>query len=214
MAAITETPHPGNFLLTEANGHRSREAITVLSGQNLKAGAVIGKVTVGAATGAMDAGNTGDGAITAAPTVGAGAKEGVYALTCIESSADGGVFQVEDPDGIAIGAATVGVEFSTHLTFTITDGSPDFIVGDRATITVASGTDKVKEWNPANTDGSQTVAGVLYAAVDASSADKAGVIIVRDAEVIDDELEWFTGATTGNKTTGKTELETLGIVAR
>lgn len=43
--ALTETGHAGGFLLSEANGARSREKITVVSGQNLKAGAVVGKIT-------------------------------------------------------------------------------------------------------------------------------------------------------------------------
>lgn len=214
MVAITEAPRAANFLLSETNGYRSREAVTVLSGQTLKAGAVIGKVALGTAVGAADAGNTGDGTITAAPTVNAGAKEGVYALTCIESATNAGAFQVEDPDGVTVGVATAGVEFAGVLTFTIADGATDFVAGDRFTVTVAAGTGKVKEWNPANADGSEVVAGVLYAPVDATAADGAGVIIRRDAEVIDAELEWFTGATADNKTAGKAGLETLGIIAR
>lgn len=43
--ALTEGKYAGEFLLTEANGYRSREEITVVSGQNLVAGAVVGKIT-------------------------------------------------------------------------------------------------------------------------------------------------------------------------
>lgn len=61
---ITESAHAGSFILSEANGKRSRENITVVSGQNLKAGAVLGLITAsgkyaayddGAATGIEDA---------------------------------------------------------------------------------------------------------------------------------------------------------------
>ena len=36
-ATLTEGQHTGEFVVSEANGTRSREKITVLSGQNLKA---------------------------------------------------------------------------------------------------------------------------------------------------------------------------------
>ena len=42
-----ESTHPGEFLISEANGDLSRENVTLLSGQNLASGAVLGKITVG-----------------------------------------------------------------------------------------------------------------------------------------------------------------------
>jgi hypothetical protein len=45
MTAISEGAHPGEFILSEANGHRSRENATLITGQNLGAGAVLGKIT-------------------------------------------------------------------------------------------------------------------------------------------------------------------------
>ena len=99
----------------------------------------VGAPTAGAATGEAVAGNTGAGTITASPTVGAGAKVGVYRATCIEPGAGAGTFTVEDPDGIEVGVATVAVEFTGGgLTFTIADGDPDFAAGDAFTITVAA----------------------------------------------------------------------------
>jgi len=41
----TESTHAGEFLLSEGNGRISRETITLVSGQNLSAGTVIGKIT-------------------------------------------------------------------------------------------------------------------------------------------------------------------------
>lgn len=41
MTTFTEGKHPGEFLLSEANGHRSRKTGTVLSGQALVAGQVV-----------------------------------------------------------------------------------------------------------------------------------------------------------------------------
>lgn len=45
MTSITETGHAGGFILSEANGNRSREEATIVSGQNLGAGAVLGKIS-------------------------------------------------------------------------------------------------------------------------------------------------------------------------
>ncbi len=145
--------------------------VTLLEGQNLPAGAVLGKITVGAATAAAVAGNTGTGTIGAV-TTGAGAKAGIYRLVCIEPATGAGKFLVEDPDGITVGVATVGVAFSGVLGFTIADGDPDFVSGDAFTITVAAGSKKYKLSVLAATDGSQIPCGILVKPVDATAGDK------------------------------------------
>lgn len=46
MTVLIETRHPAEFILSEANGQRSREAITIASGAGIiAAGTVLGKVT-------------------------------------------------------------------------------------------------------------------------------------------------------------------------
>lgn len=47
MTVLSETVHPGEFLLSESNGHRSREAVTVTVSGATKwvSGTVLGKVT-------------------------------------------------------------------------------------------------------------------------------------------------------------------------
>lgn len=214
MTTFTEGTHAGEFIVSEANGNRSREKVTVLSGQVLKAGAVLGAVLLGAGSSAAFAGNTGNGAMGAI-TVGAGAKPGAYKLVIIEPGANAGVFTVEDPDGVVIGRGTVAVAFNLGgLTFTLADGATDFVAGDGFTITVAAGSGKYKEYNPANADGSSVAKAVLYDAVDATGGDKPGVAIVRDAEIRDGDLQWFAGATTNQKTTGKGELALAGLISR
>lgn len=47
MTTQNETTHAGDFILSEANGNRSRDNATLISGQDLQAGAVIGKITSG-----------------------------------------------------------------------------------------------------------------------------------------------------------------------
>lgn len=56
-------------------------------------------------------------------------------------------------------------------------------------------------------DGTQTAAGILYAAVADSAADQKAVVIVRDAEVVSAEL-------TGIDAPGKVELKAIGIICR
>ena len=121
MPVLNEGRYAGEFVVSEGNGKISRETITVLSGQNLQAGAVLGKVT-------------------------------------------------------------------------------------------ASG--KYEALAPAAVDGSETAAGILYDAVDASAADAEGVAIVRLAEVNAAELVWPEGITGPEQTTALGELAALNIIAR
>lgn len=211
--SLTETNHAGEYILREANGSRSREEVTILSGEVLKAGHVLGVVAIGGATPAAVAGNTGDGTMGTV-TVGA-AKAGVYRVTFIEPATDLGRFIVEDPDGVNVGAGVVGTAFTGGgLSFTIADGATDFVSGDAFTITIAAGSGKYKEYDPTNTDGSQVAVAVLYDAVDATLGDLPGVITARDAEVVAAMLSWFSGASGGQIATGVAELALKGIIAR
>jgi hypothetical protein len=169
--------------------------------------------TVGAA--AVLNTNTGNGTVSG-EAVGAngGAQRGTYRILFVEPVTNLGTFQVIDPNGVYVGDGVVGTAFDNQITFTIADGATDFVAGDSFTITVTLGTYKVKEYNPSNTDGSQRVYGVLYDNVDASSADKAGVAIVRSAEVRDADLSWFSGATSTQKQTAKDALAAAGVIAR
>ena len=210
---ITEGMHRGEFLVSEANGTRSRKAITVLSGQNLAAGAVLGAVNTGTAAATAFTGNTGNGAMGAI-TVSGAAKAGVYKLTIVAAASDAGSFQVEDPGGVMVGTGDVAAAFSGGgLAFTLADGATNFAVGDGFNIAVDVSATKYKEYNPSNTDGSQTAMAILWGAVDASDADAAGVAIVRDAEVNASELGWFASATDEQKSAGQSDLAVNGIIA-
>lgn len=213
MTEIIEHQHTAEFIVTEANGSLSRESVTVLSGQNLQPGHVLGKVAVGEATGTADSGNIGNGAITAV-SAGDTAKAGAYVTTCIEPATNGGTFSVEDPDGVNIGTAVVGTPFAGPVNFTIGDGATDFAAGDRFTVTVAEGSGKYKEYNPANTDGSQAAAAILIDHANATAGDCAGVILARHAEVNKAELVWFEAATNEQKAIALAQLKAYDIVAR
>lgn len=219
MTVLTEGRHAGEFLVSEAEGTRSREQIVIGSGADLVPGTVLGRVTVGAfsAIAAAVAGNTvGSGALTLAdPATGTGVKAGVYRITCIEPASNAGKFLVEDPDGINIGVATVAVAFDGVIKFTIADAT-DFVSGDAFTVTVsmAAASGKYKALDTSATSGLQTAAGILWDHADASGADARGVAIVRDAEVNADELTWPDGISGGNKTAAIAVLAAAGIILR
>lgn len=220
MATYNEGKYPGDWLKFEAPNDYSREQIVILAGSGaaraLTSGMVLAKITKGVAAGAVVAGGTGNGTITAAPTVGAAAKVGVYRLTCIAAVTNGGIFMVQDPDGIQLPNAVVGTEYTTHLTFTIADGSTDFAAGDSFTITVAAGSGKWVQLDDTNTTtGIHVPAGILF--IDASAADGtdgAGVAIVRDAVINTDQIVWPAGADANEKAAALAVLKSLGIVAR
>lgn len=100
---------------------------------------IAGGVALSAAAAAR-AGNTGNGAITAAPAVTGAADEGVYTLVAAEPGADGGVFRMEDPEGVFLGTVRVGVAATLGGVgpFTIADGAADFVAGDTFEIEVSS----------------------------------------------------------------------------
>jgi hypothetical protein len=219
MSVLTERKYLGDWLKWEPDSQYSREVLTVLAGSGadrvLTTGMVLGRINKGAATGAAVAGNTGNGTITANPAVGGAAKPGVYRLVCIEPATDVGKFSVEDPDGVLIGVATVGVQFTTHLTFTIADGSTDFASGDSFTITVAAGSGKVKQIDFAATDGSDAACGILLLDTTApDGVDKSGVAIIRNAIVSDNGITWPAGATTNQKNAATAQLKSAGILVR
>ena len=121
MAILSEGKHTGEFIVSQANGARSRGTGTVLSGETLEVGELVGIVTA----------------------------SGKYAA--YDNGAD---------------------------------------------------------------DGRETVAGISYAEVDASSGDVTGaVFVLRDAEVRATDLTYNT-AVAGEITTANTELEALGIIVR
>ncbi|HXC40810.1 MAG TPA: head decoration protein, partial [Burkholderiales bacterium] len=138
--SLTEKAHAWGFLLSEQdNGNLSRDNGTLISGQNLGAGTVLGKITLGTATAAAKAGgNSGNGTITmdGSTPVLAFADVGVYTVRCITAAANGGVFEVKNPTGRSLGTVTISGgaggtgSFADQVKFVLTDGTGDFAVGD------------------------------------------------------------------------------------
>lgn len=121
MTTLVEGRHAAEHLVSEANGTRSRDVVTLLAGVSYPAGAVLGKIT-------------------------------------------------------------------------------------------ASG--KFKLLAPAANDGSESAAAVLFAPVDATAADKPGVVNSRDTEVQGAALAWPDGIGAPEKTAALAQLAARGIVAR
>lgn len=216
MTEKVETLHAAGFLISEASGNRSRDNAVLASGEAAVriAGTVLGRlVTAGTIAGAGAAGNTGNGTITGL-TVGGGAKEGVYRAICIEPAANAGVFEVEDPDGVIIGRATVAVGFTGAINFTINDGAADFISGDLFDITVSQLTRKYKILAPAATDGTQLAAGILLSDADATAADAKIAVVSRQAEVNANELTYPAAITAAQKDIAIAQLQAAGVMVR
>lgn len=299
MTTLTETLHAGGFLVSEAPGDRSRDTGTLITGQNLVAGAVMGQITKAIAAAPIPAiVGTGTGLMSAL-SFGPSVQTGSYVITLLATSATA-AFSVVAPDGKALANGAVGTAYSSdHINFLISNGgtmttgdsytvvvtaggtpvlvgtgtgavsaftlgkdaqlgtyrvqllatsataefeviAPDgsklkrgqvatayasshvnfslsnagtMTSGDYFNIVVANGSKKWTAWAPTAVDGSQNAAGLLYAAKDATSADKACVVIAREAVVNADELTW-PSVNAGTKDVGIAQLATRGIVLR
>lgn len=297
--ALTETTHAGGHILSESDGNRSRENGTIASGQDLAAGAVLGRITKVQSSGAIPAiVGTGTGAMTAL-SFGPDVQVGVYAITLLATSAtaaysvvapDGtvlpngavgtayvsthasflissagtmtigdayaltvvasgtpaivgtgtglmsaislgpdaqnggyrvnilatsatGEFEVIAPDGTKLRRGQIATAYtSSHINFTVANGGT-MTAGDYYNIPVAkpaAGSDKFTVLAPTTYNGSHVAAGVLYAAVDATSADKACVVSVRNTKMNLNELVWPTLGTAA-KATATAQLAAKGI---
>ncbi|HEX4348340.1 MAG TPA: head decoration protein, partial [Vicinamibacterales bacterium] len=139
LGTLTEGVHTAEFLRFEAHQSKSRDAITVLSGQTLKAGAVIARVNKGVGRVSVPAVvGTGNGTATAV-FAGPEVQVGNYVVTCKTVAANGGVFSVVDPAGNVMPDATVGTPYvGREINFTLNDGSSDFILTDAFTFVVST----------------------------------------------------------------------------
>lgn len=108
---------------------------------------ILGKALIAAGAVAADVGNTGDGTVTSfALAAGETPIVGDYNLECIAAVTNGGTFKLEDPNGVLIandlvmtaGAGAATTFLVAGMTFIITDGATDFIVGDKFALTVSA----------------------------------------------------------------------------
>ena len=112
MSIKTERVHTGEFLLSEANGQRSRANIVIAAGAGIVlAGTLLAAITTANAMMATpEGGNTGDGTVgTIAVT--STAVSGTYTLSITKAAAGAGSFDVIGPGDNVIGSGQVGEAF-------------------------------------------------------------------------------------------------------
>lgn len=197
-ALISEGRYASDWLKEYEHDYSVEEVIIISGSGIVDSGTVVGKITTAVTAPSTAYAGTGTGTITmdATSPVLPGAKIGAYTATAIAAAANGGTFRVEDPDGFVLGDVAVGATFSDDVKFVINDGATDFVVGDKFTITVATGSGKYKVVTLAATDGSQNAGGIVMNMVDATSADAAAVIVARKAKVVHQGLKYGADVTT------------------
>lgn len=222
MSTLTEGRRAAEAIMSEASGHRSRDNLTVAASQTILANGLLGALAVAASvtvSAAAVAGNTGNGTFTLAdPAVSSKVKHGVYRVVCVTAASNAGTFRVENPAGVDIGNATVGVAFNKEVKFTIADGATDFVVGDAFEITVGVEDPADKQYvayDPAGTDGSEVpVAYSPYAVTTGSGETKATLGLTRDCELNTNLIAWPSGISAANKVKAIAALAERGIIVR
>lgn len=133
VTPLVESLHDCGFIVSLANGHRSIDQITLLSGAGkVLAGTVIAAVTTGTtATSAALSTNTGNGVMGTITPNTLATQIGVYTLVYTSATA----FTVTAPDGDSA-TGTNGVAFSAlGIGFTMTTGGTPMVAGDGFAIT-------------------------------------------------------------------------------
>ena len=136
--ALSESNYALEFLLSEAPGGLSRDEGTLLSGQSLIAGAVVGQITKAIAAAPIPTiVGTGTGLMSAL-TFGPDAQTGSYVIALTATSATA-AFSVTAPDGTALPTGNVATAYtSSHLSFLIANGGT-MTTGDVFTVVVTAG---------------------------------------------------------------------------
>lgn len=215
MAAQDENTYLDDFLRYEGEEYlSSREKETLLSGQDLLIGAVVGKVTLAVPT----TGTLGSGTNGTCTSVAGGDKTvlGTYKATCTTANeaAVAGIWRIESPNGAVLGDLTVtageagtGAFTDPQINLTVNYATGYSTIGDYFNIAVVAGSEKLVVLSFTAVDGSQKALGMLIDDYDASSADVACVAIVRDAIITKSAIKWtiaFTGGGTHELVVGET----------
>lgn len=168
-----------------------------------------------AATSAAKAGNTGNATVGAITANGYPAIAGIYRVSFVKNNTNLGTFIVEDPNGRVVGHGVVGTAFSGGgISFTISDGATDFLEGDQFQINVAVGSMKYAPLSLSDGTGLNVAAAIAWGYTDVTSADKAGTVVARLAEVNASELVWPSGMNAAAKSAALAQLAGKFIVAR
>ncbi|KWC36745.1 hypothetical protein WL48_14345 [Burkholderia ubonensis] len=212
---LNEQWHAGGFLVSQAEGRRSMNRVTIAGGAKLYPGTVLGQQTIGGApvgTAAALGTNTGNGTIGAI-TVATGTPPGVFTVEFDDDTH----FIVSSPAGAEIGHGVTGTPFSAGgVGFTITAGATAFAPADSFTLTVATSAPSLKYVPVTSTaiDGSQIAAAILYGIADAAEGDVNAAVVARDAEFNASELLWDPSMDAGNRAAALIQLAKQGLISR
>ncbi len=212
-----------NGAIERSGGKYRDELLTFAAADTFVPGTILARRKVALVpTASAVAGGTGTGTVTALSIPGSTVVPmvGAWLLTCVEAVANGGIFKLQDPNGMVVatdlrmtvGAAGATVVEVAGMQFTITDAT-DFIVGNSFTITVAAD-GKLVPFNPAGAGGEQIPVAVLpYSATKAASGDLPIRALVA-GEVNKDRLIIDVDGTGANITNAiLDQLRAVGIVA-
>ncbi len=215
---LTQGIAPGEFIMSEAGWHRSREGIAIPASQTVLPGGLLAAKAVPAnVTQAQSRSGTGDGVLTfSSPATSALVKPGRYKVTFTGTGATA-PFNVEAPDGSQIGNGAVGTAFNKEVKFTVADGAADFVAGDQIFLDIAvDQTDyEYVPWAPAATDGTENVAAIaIYGVVTGVGETKKIAAIVREAEVNGHCLTLPEGVTAAQLAKAYNDLALRQIIVR
>lgn len=216
MGTLNEGRHPGEFVMTEANGSRSRESLKIAAEQTIVANSILAKRAVVAdvvATPSADANNTASSGTIAmeTPAVTSKVKDGRYIGTVTAATK----VDWTDPEGRHLGTSTHGTAFTKGgISIKITAGGTPNAVGDLFYVDVAADREDFEHvaFNPA--DGLPIAGIAIYPAVTGVGETTQIAGIVRDAEANGNCIAWPTGITAGQKADATQELAALGIIIR
>lgn len=236
-AVLYERRHSGGFLVSEANGARSRDRgvlqmqseyspstpglTPATTGGTLASGSYyvgitlagdFGESVASALANAAVTGPTGDITVTSP----SGLPEDVIGWNVYAALGSGNTLFLQNPAG----AQPIGTNFV--LTSLLTSGvvlpanygiSPILSAGLIMGKITASG--NWAPWDPQASDGSQTAAGILFNETDASQTNAPITVITRECEVNGSELIYAPGATaTQIANQANSPLAALGIILR
>ncbi|MFT0892220.1 head decoration protein [Pseudochelatococcus sp. G4_1912] len=216
MTRFTEARHPGEFLISEASGNRSRDAIVIAAEQSIQPGQMLAGRAIPAnvtAVTSVVAGNTGNATIAlASPAVSAAVKPGIYRGIATAAT----TVKWEDPDGVAIGNSTHGTAFNKAVKFTITAGGTATVVGDvfEVAVSIGAGDLEYAAYDPA-VDGVDAVRAVAFYGAETGVGETASITaITRDAEVAGVCLEFLPAVTADQRAEANASLRASGIIVR
>jgi hypothetical protein len=180
-AFSTDVFDPNDIIANDADDLLS-VPITLVSGQNLARGAVLGRIKLAASASVVATrigSSNGTLVMDSTTPILPNAVAGAYDVECTATGSNTSTWSVTDPFGEVIGADIIQaggaggtVTFANAIKFVITDGSTDFSLGDKFTVTIAAGSAKYKLAALAAVDGSADPNCILAMATDASGGDK------------------------------------------